>query len=237
MIIWRPSSIGSLSTFAISWVSCFTRSKSRRPISWLGDLTAAEAEGDLDLVAFLEEPLNGLHLHFVIVLVDAGTELDLLHLDRLLPLAGLVLLLLFVEAEAPVIKELADGRDRIRRDFDEVEADLLSHGQRVEEGHDTPVLPILVDELDVADAAYVPVCARPVLLRGRHGSHWSANGSVLLYQRQNGSLRATASGEPRPPIDPALPDGTNLANLLAESTRGTDFGSPCHVLALFRRSA
>jgi hypothetical protein len=45
------------------------------------------AQGDLDLVAFLEEPLHRAHLHVVIVIVDHRPQLDLLDLDDLLLLA------------------------------------------------------------------------------------------------------------------------------------------------------
>src|ERR1700704_2208718 len=54
----------------------------------MGHFAAAIAQGDLDLVAFLEETLHGAHLHFVIVVVDHRPELDLLDLDHLLLLAG-----------------------------------------------------------------------------------------------------------------------------------------------------
>src|SRR5688572_13976266 len=91
----------------------------------MGHLAAAEAHGQLDLVALLEEAAHGLHLGVVIVLVDAGAELDLLDLDRLLLLARFGLLLLLEEAEAPVIEDLAYRRDRVRRDLDEIEAGLL----------------------------------------------------------------------------------------------------------------
>src|SRR5262245_7431474 len=65
----------------------------------VGHLTAAEPQGNFDLVAFLEEPLHRAHLHVVIMIVDHWSELDLLDLDDLLFLArlgGLFLLLVFV---------------------------------------------------------------------------------------------------------------------------------------------
>src|SRR5260221_2443128 len=57
-------------------------------------LPAAKAQGDLDLVAFLEEADHGLSLDLVIVVADARAQLDFLDLDDLLLLAGLVGLLL-----------------------------------------------------------------------------------------------------------------------------------------------
>ena len=88
---------------------------------------AAEAQGDLHLVAFLEEALHGLHLHVVIVIVDAGAKLDFLDLDGLLLLARLGVLLLLKEAEFAVIEDFADRRSRVRRDFDQVETGFFGH--------------------------------------------------------------------------------------------------------------
>ena len=84
-------------------------------------LAAAEAQRDLDLVAFLEEALDGAHLHVVVVIVDARAHLDLFDLDDLLLLArlgGLLLLLVFVFA---VVEDLGDRRIGVGRDLDQVE--------------------------------------------------------------------------------------------------------------------
>ena len=81
-------------------------------------------------------------------------------------------LLLLVEAELAVIEDLADGRRGVGGDLDEVEAGILGDAQGVEERHDAAVLPVLVDQLDFADAADVPVGARPVLLRAPAGLSW-----------------------------------------------------------------
>src|SRR6478736_6964150 len=88
---------------------------------------AAIAQGDLDLVAFFEEPLHGAHLHFVIVVVDHRAELDLLDLDDLLPLAGFGGFFLRGILILPVVHDLADGRADVRRDLDQIHAGLLGH--------------------------------------------------------------------------------------------------------------
>jgi hypothetical protein len=90
---------------------------------------SAEAQRDLDLVALVEKPLHGAHFHVVVVIVDHRTELDLLDFDDVLSLAGLCRLLLRLEFEFAVIQDLADGRDRIRRDLDEIEPCCLGHAQ------------------------------------------------------------------------------------------------------------
>ena len=73
-------------------------------------LAASEAQGHLDLVAFLEEAANRAHLHVVVVDVDIRAHLDLFDLDGALLLArlgGLFLRLIFVFA---VIEDLAHRR-------------------------------------------------------------------------------------------------------------------------------
>ena len=81
----------------------------------MSHLAAAEAQGDLDLVAFLEEAPDRLHLHVVVVIVDHRAHLDLLDLDDLLLLAGLGGLLLFLIFEFAVVEDLADRRLGIGR--------------------------------------------------------------------------------------------------------------------------
>jgi hypothetical protein len=75
---------------------------------------SAIAQGDLHLVAFLEEALHRLHLHVIVVIVDHRTELDLLDLDDLLALARFGRLLLRGIFELPVIEKFADRRIGVR---------------------------------------------------------------------------------------------------------------------------
>src|SRR5512136_2502894 len=70
-------------------------------------LAAAEHDGDLDLVAFPEEPLDVLHLEVVVVDADLGPELDLFDLDLLLVLLGFVVLLVLLVQEVAVIRDLS----------------------------------------------------------------------------------------------------------------------------------
>jgi hypothetical protein len=59
------------------------------------------------------------------VIVDGRAHLDLLDLDDLLLLAGLVGFFLLFVFELAVVHQLDDGRLGLRRDFDEIEALLL----------------------------------------------------------------------------------------------------------------
>ena len=148
-------------------------------MSWWGHFAAAEAQRHLDLVAFLEKAAHGLHLGVVIVVVDARPQLDFLDLDDLLAAPLLGGLLLFEEAEFPVIEDLADWRIGVRNDLDEVEPRVLGDLHRGQGLGDAAVLTFGIDELNFADS-YLLVGARPVLLRGRRGFHGTANGDLLV---------------------------------------------------------
>ena len=129
MIIWRPSIEGSSSILAVPAVSTLTRSSTLEAEFLMRHFAAAEAQDELDLVAFLEEAAHGLHLGLVIMVVDAGAQLDFLDLDDLLLLAGLGGLLLLVEAEFAVIEDLADRRIGVGHDLDQIETIFLGEAQ------------------------------------------------------------------------------------------------------------
>src|SRR5690606_20446712 len=76
----------------------------------VGHLTAAEADRDLYLVAFLDEAAEVPQLHLVIALVRGGAELQFLELDLLLLLLGRIGLLLGLEPEPAVVHDPAHRR-------------------------------------------------------------------------------------------------------------------------------
>src|SRR5258708_21204170 len=87
-------------------------------------LAAAEAHGHLDLVAFLDEFEHAAHLDVVVVVVDAGAQLDLLDLDDLLLLARLVAALLLLVFELAEIEDLDHRRVGVGGALDATEARL-----------------------------------------------------------------------------------------------------------------
>src|SRR5262249_4360597 len=136
----------------------------------VGELATPEPQRNLHLVAVFEEPLDGAHLHVVIVIIDAGPHLDLFDFDDLLPLAGfggLLLLLVFVFA---VIEDLGHRRRGIRRYLDEVETDIDGAGQGICDGNDTKVLAGMVDQADFSGAD-IFIHPRTGWLALRRGSH------------------------------------------------------------------
>ena len=115
MVIWRPSMRGICSTLAILSRSSLHPHQHVHAELLVRQLAAAEAHGHLDLVAFLDEFEHAAHLDVVIVVVDAGAQLDLLDLDDLLLLARLVLVLLLFVFELAEIEDLADRRIGVGR--------------------------------------------------------------------------------------------------------------------------
>src|SRR5258708_15904073 len=107
-------------------------------------LAAAEAHGHLDLVAFLDEFEHAAHLDVVVVVVDAGAQLDLLDLDDLLLLARLVAALLLLVFELAEIEDLDHRRVRVGGDLDEIETRLKGTLQGLAPGpHPHPFPPPL----------------------------------------------------------------------------------------------
>src|ERR1700730_2452737 len=115
-------------------------------------LAAAEAHGHLDLVAFLDEFEHAAHLDVVVVVIDAGAQLDLLDLDDLLLLARLVAALLFLVFELAEIEDLDHRRVSIGGDLDEIEACLEGALQGLAARHDADHLAALIDKADARHA-------------------------------------------------------------------------------------
>src|SRR6266545_592683 len=117
-----------------------------------GLLTAAEHDGDFDLVTLPEEPHYVTLLGLVVMRVDLWPEFDLLD-DRVrlvLPrLAGLHRRLVF---ELAVVHEPSDGRPRGGRDLDQVEIRLAGDFEGLGDGHDAHLLAVRTDEPDLGHA-------------------------------------------------------------------------------------
>ena len=154
--------------------------------------TAAEAQGDLHLVAFVEEPFHGFHLGFVVVIVDARTQLDFLDLDHLLALARFGGFLLLRETELTVIKNLTDRRAGVRNDLNQVETRLFGVLQRFGYRGCAPILTFGIDKLNFADTDF-PIGPGSFFL-GTHGCfHWTANGKTPLVNKPDPGVTMTAS--------------------------------------------
>ena len=134
------------------------------PMSWMeaiDDLVAKGSRCDIwrplkrqagfDLVALGEEA-DGLVLlgHGEVVLVHRDRKLDFLNDDDLLLLAGSAVAFIFFVEEFPVVLDLADRRDGVGRDFDEIQRTLARNLQGVERRHDAQLFTVFVDDADFA---------------------------------------------------------------------------------------
>src|SRR6185312_14490243 len=144
--------------------------------------TAAESQGDLDLVALVEEALHRPHLHVVIVIVDGGAHLDLLDLDDLLLLAGFVGLFLLLVFVLAIVHQLADGGLVVGRHLHNVEAFFLAQSERLIQADLAILMAVVADQQDSLGDDFV-VDARAIL--GRRGGvatlKTSGNYDSLLF--------------------------------------------------------
>src|SRR5204862_7692162 len=92
-----------------------------------------------------------LHREGHVVLFRLRAELDLLGLHRRRALTRLLLLLRLLVLVLAVIHDPADGRERARRDLDEVEPLLLGEAKRFVRRHDAELL-FVEDHPDLRDA-------------------------------------------------------------------------------------
>lgn len=109
-------------------------------------LTAAEAHSDLHTVAFLEELDRVTHFGIEVVGVDAGGHTNLLDLDNTLVFLCFLFTFELVEAELSVVHDLADRRNGVRRDLDEVKLLFLSHLQSCSGRNDSEHCAVRTDQ-------------------------------------------------------------------------------------------
>ncbi len=112
-------------------------------------LPPLEAQRRLHLVAFPQKADRLVLLGLVVVLIHGDGELPLFDNDDLLFFAcGAVALILFVQKLA-VVLDLADRRNGIRRDLDQIQRPLTGHLQRLKRCHDPQLFAVFVDNADL----------------------------------------------------------------------------------------
>ena len=120
-----------------------------------GDLTTAQHDGDLDLVASVKEAGHMALLHVEIVVVNLQAETNLLDFRGALVAASFTSLDLLVVLELAVINELGDRRLRVRGHLDEIEVCLLGQVQRDGSRDDAHLLALRADQAYLRDANLV----------------------------------------------------------------------------------
>lgn len=110
-------------------------------------LATLESQGELHLVAFLEEVAGAVHLNLKIVIADADrVDVDLLEPACARAGAGLILFFLLLIAPFAVIHDSADGRAGLGGNFDQVESGFARHAQGLRGGYDADLFLLVVDE-------------------------------------------------------------------------------------------
>src|SRR5215207_667385 len=139
----------------------------------VGHLTAAEHDGDLHLVALLEEPLDVALLRLVVVRVDLGPHLHLFEGHQALLAPGFLGLDGLLVLELRVVHQLDHRRTGHRGHLDHVEVLLAGHPQRGLGVHHPELLAVGADHPDLggpdpvvdpglyADADIPPLGLRP----------------------------------------------------------------------------
>ncbi len=85
---------------------------------------STKTQSDFHFVAFLKKALHRPDLHFIVMVVDVGPHLDLFDLNDFLLLFGFGFFLLLLILVFSVIKDLANRRLRIWRNFHQIKAGL-----------------------------------------------------------------------------------------------------------------
>jgi hypothetical protein len=121
----------------------------------VGHLTAAEPDGDLELVALVEEARGGLDLRLDVVVVDLRRHPDLFPRDGTLLLLGVLGLLLLLVAVLAEVQDLRDWRRGVRGDLDEVPSFALGELKGTRCRYDPELGTVGADEADGGNADLV----------------------------------------------------------------------------------
>ena len=112
----------------------------------MSHFTAAETNRDLDAVSILQELQSALDLGIEVIGVDIGRHSDFLDLNDVLILLGFLFLLHLLEAELAVVHDLADGRDGVGSDLNQIQLLFLCHTQSGFSRHDTQLGAVRADD-------------------------------------------------------------------------------------------
>ena len=110
----------------------------------MGHFPPAKPQGNLHLVASVDEFADIAHLHLIIMFVDIGAEFDFLDVNDLLPLFGFIGALLGLILEFTVIKDLAYRRVNIRLDLYQIKANEISTSHRFVNRDDTQLFAVFI---------------------------------------------------------------------------------------------
>jgi len=111
-----------------------------------------EPDGDAHVLSLVQEAAGVADLEVQIMVVGLGPELQLLHVVRVLLLAGFLRRLLLLVLVLAEVHDPDDGRAGAGRDLDEVQPHVGSLLSGLFQGNDPDLLPLCVDQPYRADA-------------------------------------------------------------------------------------
>ena len=117
----------------------------------MSHLTPAKCNGHLDLVAGVEKLRCLPTFSFKIVIIDLGPDPDLFELNDVLITSGLPFLPALLVSKFPVIHQPANGRNGIRRHFDEIKATFPRHIKRFASRHNSNLRALVINQPDLAN--------------------------------------------------------------------------------------
>src|SRR5690606_27194824 len=150
----------------------------RQPQLLVRDLAPPEAQGDLHLVAVVQEAPDVAHLDVVVTVIGAGAELHLLDFDDLLLRLGFGSLLLFEELELAVFNQAAYRRIGGRNHLHQVHVVFTREAQGLLQGDHTQCL-VLRPEKTHLRGHDLPVQAVLAFLALAAVAKCSSDGSIL----------------------------------------------------------
>jgi len=115
----------------------------------VNDFTAAKTHDQSNFVALFQEAPDVAQLEVQVVIIGLRSKLDFFHFDRGGVLASLLGLLGLLVLELSVVHDAANGRHRLGRDLDEIEAFLLCHAKRFVRRQDAELSTIVGDDADL----------------------------------------------------------------------------------------
>lgn len=132
-----------------------------QPNFLMENLTTAEPQIELDLVAIEQETPRLFGFDIKIVFIGFRFQADLLDIHLLLVFPRLALFLRLLVAEFAVIQNATDGRDGVRRDFNQIKPAFFRHQQGIADWDNADLCAILVNQAHFASANAI-VDTKPV---------------------------------------------------------------------------
>ncbi|MOA36221.1 hypothetical protein D3C78_1577310 [compost metagenome] len=109
------------------------------------DLTSAESNGSLDLVALIQKLDYVAVFHLIVMLINVSAEPYFLNIDNLLVLTGFLLFLLLLITELAIVHDAAYRWFGCRRDVHQIQIEINCKLQGIPDRFNTDLLALCSD--------------------------------------------------------------------------------------------